>query len=211
MKVLALDSNSDELTQRASEYRKQHVYPYMEMKGHAVTRFDAIPPPKLRGLISVEAQRPGLKYMTGAGHGLEEKAFTGNSQDELYSVGNFETVEVTGKIVHFLSCGIGGTLGAEMVDKGCLAFFGYQENFAFFAEAADIFFECDSEIDRAFADGETARDVYDRAVRLFDRRIEELRSQQKFFLASWLRFNRNNLCAPSLDEERWGDPDAKLV
>jgi hypothetical protein len=210
MTILALDSTSDSLTRRASEYREANVYPHFTALGHAVTRFTAIPPPSLRPLVKAEATKAGLKYLTGVGHGDSNIAFTGNSMDEIFGVGGYDPEEVRGKIVHFLSCGIGDTLGRDLVKNGCTAFFGYKENFALLDDVADIFFECDSEIDRAFAEGEDAQAVFDRVIGVFDRHIRELRAQKKNYQASWLRFNRRSLCAPSKDVA-WGDPQAKLV
>ena len=45
--------------------------------------------------------------------------------------------------------------------------FGYDEDFVFVPADQDVFFECDSEIDRAFADGLSAAEVYDRVKALF--------------------------------------------
>jgi hypothetical protein len=209
MKVLALDSNSDALTRRGSEYRKEHVYPHLEELGVDITRFEATPPPLLRELVKAEATKPGLNYITGVGHGKENISYTGNSGDELYSIGRYDAEEVTGKIVHFLSCGIGSLLGTDLVEKGCVAFFGYKENFAFLDDVADTFFECDSEIDRLFADGMTAEVVFNSVIDLFTQRIRQLRNEKKPYQATWLRFNRDSLCAPSRDA-KWGNPNAKL-
>lgn len=204
MVVLALDSNSDPLTRRAAAYRETNVYPHFTDFGHTVTRFAATPPPSLRKLVKGEATKAGLKYMTGVGHGVENTAFTGNSNDEIYGIGNYDPTEVQGKIVHFLSCGLGNTLGPDLVDNGCAAFFGYGENFTFPDEMADIFFECDSEIDRAFAEGETAQVVSDRVLNVFNRHINALRNANKNYAASLLRLNRDSLCV-------LGDLAAKLT
>jgi hypothetical protein len=98
----------------------------------------------------------------------------------VYSVGNYSPEEVQGKIVHLLSCETAGKLGPDLVSHGCRAFFVTTKIFRFNSfqmDIADIFFQCDSEIDRAFADGLTAADVYSRVVALFDKNIAALRAQ----------------------------------
>ena len=66
-----------------------------------------------------------------------------------------------------------------MVKHGCLAFFGYDVQFTFPTKTADVFFECDSEIDRAFAEGITAEEVYQRVQDLYERRIKEYKKRWK--------------------------------
>jgi hypothetical protein len=211
MKILTLDGNGDELTQRSSEYRKKNVYD-IHFAGHDVTHLGATQPP-IRSLVSEEAKKAGLKFITGASHGSEGKSYTGNSAEVLYTVDGYEKEEVSGKIVHFLSCGVGGELGPNMVDKGCLAFFGYKDDFSLKGEAADIFLECDSAIDIGLLQGLTAGEVFDQVIALFNQRIAELRKSKKNYAAMWLRFNRDSLCAPSRNTDGnrpWGDVSARL-
>lgn len=205
--ILALDANTDEVTQRSFKYRRDNVYD-THFAGHNVTQFVAVPPP-IRKLVMQEAKKPGLQFITGAGHGNDSVAYTGNSGEVLYQVDEYEAEEVSGKIVHLLSCGIGTELGQDMVNKGCRAFFGYSENFSLKDEAADVFLECDAAIDIGFIEGLTAKEVYERVVALFNQKIELLRQNQQFYAAIWLRFNRDSLCAPSVDS-RWGDENASL-
>ncbi|MBV8858743.1 MAG: hypothetical protein JOZ02_17565 [Acidobacteria bacterium] len=208
MKILTLDSHTDELTLRSSDYRQKNVY-QTHFSTHEVTHFDDVPPPKLRERVNALAKETGLQLITGAGHGMQSKAYTGNSFGVLYEVGKYEKDEVNGKIVHFLSCGIGGQLGPDMVTNGCRAFFGYSEDFSLIDEAAEFFFECDSAIDIGLIEGLTADEVYNKVVALFNQRIDELRQKQQNYAAIWLSFNLESLCAPSLNK-KWGDKDARL-
>ena len=82
--------------------------------------------------------------------------------------------------MHFSSCETAANLGPDFVKNGCLAFFGYDEDFVFTMADRDIFFECDSEIDLAFADGLTAAEVYDRVGKLFAKRVADFRVQGKY-------------------------------
>jgi hypothetical protein len=76
-------------------------------------------------------------------------------------------------------------------------------------DTADIFFQCDSEIDRAFADGFTAADVYGRVVALFNKNIAALRAQGSDYKAATMEFDRDHLRAPSSGPQ-WGDLNARF-
>ena len=96
-------------------------------------------------------------------------------------------------------------------------------------KTADIFFECDSAIDRAFADGKNAKEVYNSTKEIYENLIQECSDKWIEALLSsnddeteqselseiwkrtfsWLQFNLNHLCCPSINQ-RWGDCQAKL-
>lgn len=158
--------------------------------------------------VAPEAVRPDIVYMTGVGHG-SYAAYTGDHYNPIFDKGHYRPDEAKNKIVHFLSCQTAAQLGPDFVNNSCLAYFGYDVNFTFDPAYADIFFQCDSEIDKAFADGINARHVYDRVIALFNEKIEELEDQGHDYAASILETDRDHLCAPSIDA-RWGDVNAKL-
>ena len=72
------------------------------------------------------------------------------------------------------------------------------------------FFEYDSEIDRAFADGLTAEEVYDRVIDYYNQKIDELKNGHHYNTAAALQSNRDHLCAPSV-HPKWGDKKARIV
>src|SRR5260370_22998873 len=127
----------------------------------------------------------------------------------MFKGGNDSEEESQEKIVHFLSCETGRNLGPDFVAHGCRAYFGYDENFTFVMSDATFFFECDSEIDLAFADGMTAAHVYDRVINLYNQRIANFRAAGKLREASFLEFDRNHLRAPfswpQWGEQNWND------
>src|SRR5437899_9395138 len=96
------------------------------------------------------------------------------------------------KIIHLLSCRTALLLGPDLVTHGCRAYFGYDEDFTFVTAEAAIFFACDSEIDRAFADGLTAAQTYDRVFKLYTSRIAELRAAGKLYSAAILELDRDH-------------------
>lgn len=76
-------------------------------------------------------------------------------------------------------------------------------------DIATMFFQCDSEIDRAFADGVSAADVYNRVVALFNQNIAALRAQGSDYKAATMEYDRDHLRSPTSGAQ-WGDPNSKL-
>jgi len=219
--ALAIDSNHDDITQVAFNYREANVYPYLIASGLVVERYQG--QLARRHFVSVAARKPNVEYLTGVGHGADD-SFTGDQCNPIFTVGNYSAEEAERKIIHFLSCKTAVILGSDMVKHGCRAFFGYAEDFTVVMKNANIFFECDSKIDLAFADGMTAEEVYSEVKNLYNTRIEEYSDQyieallngtelenitllKKTF--SWLTYNLRHLCSPCVDN-RWGDTQATL-
>jgi hypothetical protein len=204
--VVAIDSNHDPATTAAFNYRQQNVYPYLEEKGFVIERCQG----KLarRIYVASAARQPNVEYLTGVGHGSYD-TFTGDYNNPIFTVGNYSPEECKDKIIHFLSCQTAAILGVDFVKHDCRAFFGYDIDFVFITKNADVFFECDSEIDRALAEGLTAEEVYDRVYTLYTNRAEESFEQGDLNTFKFLEVDRDHLCAPSVDK-RWGKPEAKL-
>ena len=112
-----------------------------------------------------------------------------------------------------------------MTQNGCLAFFGYDAPFTYNPDISEVFWECDSEIDRAFAEGMSAGEVYDRVTELYQQRIQDYKAQYIAALIngedrrrvanlkrvfSDLARNYNHLCCPSVDP-RWGKVEVRLT
>jgi hypothetical protein len=207
--VLGIDSNWEAATLAAYQYREKQVYPYIASKGYAVDKCQG--PMAKRIYVAPKAQQPGVAYLTGVGHG-SYTTYTGHYYDPIFQVGNYSAAEAHGKIVHFLSCETARDLGPDFVKNGCRAYFGYDEDFIFTTADQDVFFECDSEIDRAFADGLGAEEVYDRVKALFAQRAADFRAQGKQTAAATLDSDLDCLRCPSSPPgpNAWGDPKAKL-
>ena len=207
--VVGIDSTHERVTLAACEYREKFVYPYIARKGYAIEKCQGSLAKRI--YVSPKAQQPGVAFLTGVGHGFDQ-TYTGQYWEPIFQVGNYSAAEVKGKIVHFLSCKTAMELGPDFVRNGCLAYFGYDEDFVFTTADQDVFFECDSEIDRAFADGLTAAQVYNRVKALFVQRAADFRAQGKQIEAATLESNLDCLRCPSSPPgpNAWGDPDAKL-
>ena len=205
--ILVVDSNHDDVTEITYQYRNQHVYPYLESRGFSLVRCQG--QSARRENVAPEACRDDIVYITGAGHG-SDTTYTGNDNSPIFEVSNYQPEESDGKVVHLLSCQTAAELGPNFVIHGCRAYFGYDGIFTFHLDFADIFLECDSEIDRAFADGLTAEEVHNRVMALYNQRISELESEGKDDIASMLEHDRDHLCTPSVDS-RWGDRQARIL
>ncbi len=204
--IIGIDANFEPITKAAYDYRQKNVYPYLQSKGFTVQFLQGSM--ARRTYVAPAARQPNVHYVTGLGHGSYE-SFTGDFYDPVFSVGNYSPEESNGKIVHFLSCETARSLGPDFTQHGCKAYFGYDENFSFQPDTADLFFECDAEIDRAIADGLDATGVIGRVRSVFDTHIAELRAQGSNYKAATLEFDRDHLRSP-VDGEQWGDASAKL-
>lgn len=209
LSVLGIDSNFEPATLAAYQYREKHVYPHIAAKGYPIDKSQGQMARRI--YAAAKSRQPGVVYLTGVGHG-SYTTFTGHYYDPVFEVGNYSNAEVRGKIVHFLSCETARDLGPDFIKNGCLAYFGYDEDFVFTMAEQDVFFECDSEIDRAFADGLTAAQVYDRVKALFKQRAADLRAQGKQTAAATLESDLDILRCPSSPPapNTWGDPQTKL-
>lgn len=205
--ILAVDAAFEIVTQTGFNYRQEKVYPLLQGKGFAIKRCQETMARRI--YAAREARKPHVVYITGVGHGAYD-SFTGHFYDPIFSVGNYSPEESNGKIVHFISCETARDLGPDFVAHGCRAYFGYDEDFTFLLDIADIFFECDSEIDHAFAEGLNAGQVYERVKALFDKHIAALRAKGDDYKAATLEFDRDHLRAPSSGAQ-WGDLNAQLI
>jgi hypothetical protein len=105
-----------------------------------------------------------VTLVTGLSHGTPD-AFTGYGGEVLY--GADSTVpqgELTGKIVHFLSCSTGARLGPFLA-KYCKAFIGYINRVAIPSnpELMDALVNCDLQIDVALGRGQTVAQAVSKA------------------------------------------------
>jgi hypothetical protein len=204
--VLAIDSNWDEVTTIVYEYRQDKVYPYLERRGFKIIRRQGAL--ARRHYVAPEACKPNVVYLTGVGHGFYD-TYMGDYSDVIFKVAEYSPEEVRNKIVHFISCQTARSLGPDFVRQGARAYFGYDENFTFLQDYAEEFLECDSEIDVALAEGDTAARADARARAKFDARIAEFLAAGKPYLAATLEYNRDHMRSP-VSDAAWGDPRAKL-
>jgi hypothetical protein len=208
--VLAIDANFDPVTRSPFEYREANVYPHMEKNGFTIVRRQG--ERARRADVAPQARKPNVVYLTGVGHGFPD-SYTGDNLNPIFSKGHYSLEECKGKIVHFLSCETAAGLGPNFVENGCRAYFGYSDNFTYPPILAEVFFECDSEIDRGFAEGLNADEVFQRVVARFQQHIDRLKASSDSgdqHNAAILEVDLRLLRAPSVSNE-YGDKNAKLI
>lgn len=98
MKILAIDSSYDEITQASYVYRNRHVYPYLESKGFEVVRCQG--KSARRVYVQPEACRDDIVYMTGVGHGVYT-TYMGEYCNPIFDIGKYQAKELNNKVAHF--------------------------------------------------------------------------------------------------------------
>jgi hypothetical protein len=180
VKILEVESNYETVTYIGYTFRvKKYVYPYFLEKNYNVdTLFenDAI-----RVKFAPHCMLPGISFISVFGHGYDDFV-TGQHGDILWKVGAYDPREPAGKIIHLMSCLTAKRLGPDLVDKGALVYFGYEEPFTLFHltnvenpledDIADVFFQCSSQVDRLIADNRPAGQVYDATKTAFREKYE---------------------------------------
>jgi hypothetical protein len=205
--ILAIDSNDEPSIQLAWEYRRNLIYPIMTNKGFSFIHAEGVY--AKRWFVRMNAVKPEVVYMTGVGHGSPHE-YTGQNRMPIFKKGRYLTKEVQNKVVHFLSCYTARILGPNFVRHGCKAFFGYSQAFIVWDRRyKEVYFRCDSEIDIAFAEGNTASQVHQRTVNLFKYLIEKFIIDGKYVVAAALQHNLECLCSPVTSPD-WGDKEATI-
>ena len=93
--------------------------------------------PKVFGLATIPAD-----LIIGVGHG-SPRVFTGQDEEVLWDVGQYNPRECEGKIIKLLSCLCGQYLGPDLIANGARAFQGYVEPFVFYADTDYLSAETD--------------------------------------------------------------------
>ena len=207
MRAVTIDSTHEAVVEMCRDFRQSQVFPALTTEGLTLQEFDG--PQSTRANVAPALTAADVNYVSASGHGFENR-FTGQDGVSLLEVGQFAPTEVRGKIIHLLACLAGQDLGPDLVANGCTAFFGYDIVFVFPLDQPDLFLDCDAEIDRALAAGKTCQEAYEDAFNAFTLRIEQLMALHKPYLAAALAFNRDRLCAPSVDP-KFGNTTARVA
>lgn len=198
-KIIAIDSNWEPVTEAGYKYRQANVYPVFRNQGYEIVKAQGVNANRdyvKSRLMTIK----NLRYITGVGHGNYE-LYTGQDPHIIFKVGEegYDKKEVDNRVVHLLSCRTARYLGPDFVKNGCLAFFGYDENFAFSWGYEEIFFRCDSEIDFSFAKGFNAKQVYDKTRIIYTDAIDALNDEGNYYVAAILQDDLDILRCPSID------------
>ena len=201
--VLFCENTTDKLTSLAATYRKKYVHPAFAAKGYNVISLEGTN--DVRAQFAMQAKSSTVVYISGVGHGGYQE-YTGHDFDTILQVGNYNTAETKGKIIHFLSCETARDLGPNTILKGAKAYIGYTEDLLFKVQTADLFWKCDSTFDICMANGCTAGDaIYDTYMQYITVGVSVIGT----VTATLLFGDRNLLRSPSFGAD-WGSDSARI-
>ncbi len=205
--IVTIDSSDDTVTQSGYVLRERFVYQDLSPPRANLVRCQN--QNATRPFVADVASRPEVSMLMGVGHG-EGDVYTGQGRQPIFQAGQYDSAEVSGRAIHWTACDTAQTLGPDMVRKGAAAFFGYIEEIAFPPELAEIFFDCDAEIDRALVDGASAGEAQRLAILRFNKYIEVISNRDpNSYLIQWLALNRDRLRGP-LNDPAFGSPQAQI-
>jgi hypothetical protein len=208
--ALCIDADFEPVTHAGYSHRFSYLYP--KLKNMNIDLVFCSGPDDTRLNVASHAAVPTVAYVTGEGHG-GPASYQGQDYGLIFAVGGYQASEVRGKIAHFLSCRTAIQLGQDMVAKGCRAFFGYDFDFSYHPDFADVSLTCDSEIDLGFADRMTAAQVYARVKDRFVKTAADLRAiggDPANRAAAAVETNFSHLVCPTSGGPKWGDESAKV-
>jgi len=201
------DTGDQQITQfmRARRDRAGGLYDELTRRGYKLKK---LLNPTLTELEQA-MDDPSVAFLTASGHGSKDgQSFLRNADEDLIHAGRgfYNRGVFDGKIVHFFACDTARSLGINLSNPdstgaAVAAFFGYNADFSFAADfrkdpgAADLFIDCDSEIDLALADGLSPQDAHAVGLGAFDRLINQwIADKSRAELVDLVRKDRLALC-----------------
>jgi hypothetical protein len=204
--ILGFDSDFDKTTQLVSNWRNSNVYPSFIADGHSVQNLNGTM--AVRMYLGKELVKPGITYFSASGHGLYDE-FKGSDGFAALRVGEYHPSEATPKIFHLLSCHTAFELGTDVVENGCISFFGYDAPFAFFEEYLDEFMAPDAALDDALSKGKDVAAAYTIMIEVYDDMIAKLIADGKPDYAVVMDRNKAHLCCANRHSQ-WGKTNVKI-
>lgn len=197
--VLGVEANGpDSATIKAYEWRKPNVYDGIYAKaGFKVVLLSQSSKSKVQDAL----KNNHITHITGCGHG-SPTVYTGYNQGVVFSTGDTALLAQLSKIhVHLLSCLTAQQLGPAMMKQGAASYAGYHPSFYFTWKSANLFFEADAAIDKAFAGGKNAPQAYQETIKKFNEILEILNKQDPEGV-KYVVIDRDGLrCMPYLRSE----------
>lgn len=155
-RVVFCENTTDGVTTPAANYRIANVHSVFAARGFEVVSLEGVN--DVRASFIPEAKNSRTVYISGVGHG-SYTTYTGDQFNPILNVGAYDGAEVSGKVLHLLSCETGRTLCPDTVSHGAKAAVGYDENFVFDWTNANLYWQCDSQFDISMANGKTCAEA----------------------------------------------------
>jgi hypothetical protein len=202
-RALFCENTTDSVTTPAANYRIANVHPVFAAKGFDVVNLQGVN--DIRANFTPNAKEYRTVYISGIGHG-NYTTYTGHLQAPILHVGSYDGTEVAGKVIHFLSCETGRTLGPDTVSHGAKAYVGYDENFVFDWANANLYWQCDSQFDISMANGKTVEQAIADTIARYNAAIASVPGTST---AATLLSDRNLLRSP-VSGPAWGSKTQKI-
>ncbi len=194
-RCLFCENTTDGVTTSFANYRIANVHPVFQKRGFTVVVLKGVD--DVRTNFIPQAKNGLTVYMGGVGHG-NYSLYTGHAGSHILEVGQYDSAEVKGKAIHFLSCETAGQLGPDTIDKGGKSYAGYTENFILqwddgsttAVDEFELFARADSTYDLMMANGATAQQSYDATIQAFNAAISQVPNT---VAATYLTYDRDHL------------------
>lgn len=208
-RALFCENTTDNVTTPIANWRIANVHPKFANRGFTVVALTGTNDVRTN---FVPVAKNGLTtYIGGVGHG-NYNLYTGHWGDHILEVGQYDSAEVKGKVLHFLSCRTGRDLGPDTVANGARAYTGYDENFTFVWDVSTtpvneflLFIRSDATFDLHMAAGATAGQAFNATMQAFNAAIAQVPNTAA---ATWLTYDRDHLrlhgsLAATIKPYRW--------
>jgi hypothetical protein len=202
-RVLFCENTTDGVTSQAAQYRIANVHKAFANRGFEVICLDGVN--DIRTNFITKSTEPRVVYIGGIGHG-NYTTYTGHMFNHILEVGAYGSNEVNGKVIHFLSCETGRTLGPDTVTHAARAYVGYDENFVFDWANSNLYWKCDSQFDISMANGKSVEQAIADTYAQYDAAITSVPGTST---ASTLLNDKNLLRSP-VSGPAWGSKTAKV-
>jgi len=193
-RALFCENTTDGVTTPFANYRIANVHPVFKARGFIVTVIKGTD--DIRTNFIPQAKNMLTVYLSGIGHG-GYSVYTGHGGNYILEACQYDSAEVKGKAIHFLSCQTARTLGPDTVTKGAKSYAGYIENFILQWDDSStpideflLFAKSDSTFDIMMANGATAQQAYDATIQAFNAAISQVPNT---VAATYLTLDRDRL------------------
>jgi len=201
-RALFCENTTDSVTKPFAVYRIANVHSAFAERGFTVISLTDVN--NVRTKFIPEAKNGLTVYIGGIGHGAYN-LYTGNNGNHILEVCLYDSAEVSGKAIHFLSCQTAGQLGPDTVAKGAKCYAGYTENFHLVWDDSSTpvdeflcFAESDSIYDIMMANGATAKQAYEATIAAFNAALVKP-GIPNTVAATWLKYDRDHFKLLGID------------
>jgi hypothetical protein len=178
-RALFCENTTDNVTTPIATWRLANVHAAFQNRGFTVVAFTGTD--DVRAKFVLAAKNALTTYTGGVGHGNYD-VYTGHWGDVLLKIGQYDSTEVKGKALHFLSCRSGRDLGPDVVVV-----------------------QADATFDLQMAAGTPAGQAYNATIQAFNAAIAQVPNTAA---ATWLTYDRDHLklhgsAAATITPFRW--------